>query len=65
MKKLFMLATAAFLFTGAAFAHDGKDCKEKSCCKKDATAKKECCKKGEKAKVKETKTAPKPAVVRA
>lgn len=43
MKKLFMLATAAFLFTGAAFAQDGnttaKKCaKGKSCCKKEAAA---------------------------
>ncbi len=65
MKKLFMLATAAFLFTGAAFAHDGKECeKGKGCCKKEGTAKKECCKKGEKAKDKEAKTL-KPAVVKA
>ena len=41
MKRLFMLLTAALLFTGA-FAHDGK--KGKDCCKKDG-AKKECCKK--------------------
>ena len=48
MKKLLTLATAAMLFTGA-FAHDGKDCKDKKCtkaemanCKKD---KKACCKK--------------------
>ncbi len=36
MKKVFLLATAAFLFTGVAFAHggDGKKCaKGKECCK--------------------------------
>ena len=36
MKKLFVLATAAFLVTGIAFAHegDGKKCaKGKECCK--------------------------------
>lgn len=44
MKKVFMLATAAFLFTGIAFASGGdgkkctKDCKDKACCKKDAKA---------------------------
>ncbi|HEY1019370.1 MAG TPA: hypothetical protein VGE25_10245 [Sediminibacterium sp.] len=41
MKKLFVLATAAFLVTGMAFAHDGdgKKCaKAKDCCKD----KKEC-----------------------
>ena len=42
MKKVFMLATAAVLFTGIAFANGGdgkkcsKDCKDKECCKKDA-----------------------------
>ena len=43
MKKLFVLATAAFLVTGMAFAHDGdgKKCaKAKDCCKD----KKECSK---------------------
>jgi hypothetical protein len=42
MKKIFMLATAAFLFTGAAFAHDGGKGKKgtKSCCKKGGG----CCK---------------------
>lgn len=39
MKKLLVLATAAFLVTGVAFAGEGK--KEK--CEK---GKKECCKKG-------------------
>lgn len=40
MKKLLVLATAAFLVTGVAFAGEGK---EKKDCSKD---KKECCKKG-------------------
>ncbi len=59
MKKILMLATAAFLFTGVAFAHGGdkKKCaKGKECCKTNATTKKEecknstkeCCKKGAK-----------------
>jgi len=43
MKKLLVLATAAFLVTGVAFAGEGKDGKEKKECSKD---KKECCKKG-------------------
>jgi len=36
MKKLLMLATAAFLFTGVAFAHEGDGkgkAKGKKCCK--------------------------------
>lgn len=44
MKKLVMLATAAMLFTGVAFAH-GKEGKG-GCCSKDA--KKECSKKDKK-----------------
>lgn len=38
MKKLWVLAMAAFLVTGTAFAHEGKDGKkcDKSCCKKGA-----------------------------
>ena len=48
MKKVFLLATAAILFTGAAFADGGKKnkkkcAKAKTCCSKDAAAKK-CCK---------------------
>lgn len=45
MKKLFMLATAALLVTGA-FAGDGKKkcAKGKSCCKTEATAKGKCSK---------------------
>ena len=35
MKKLFMLATAAFLFSGVAFAHDGGSKKSKKECKKE------------------------------
>ena len=52
MKKVFLLATAAFLFTGFAFAHqdDGKKCaKGKDCCSKD-------CKKDDKKDIKATKT---------
>jgi hypothetical protein len=41
MKKLLTFATAALLMTGAAFAHEGKNCgKDKSCCNKGS--KKEC-----------------------
>lgn len=38
MKKVLVLATAAFLYTGVAFAGgDGKKCaKSKDCCKKEA-----------------------------
>jgi hypothetical protein len=48
MKKVFLLATAALLVTGAAFADGGKKNKKKcvkgkSCCSKDMGAKK-CCK---------------------
>ena len=46
MKKLFLLATAAFLVTGVSFANTEKGKKKcgksKSCCKKDS---KSCCKK--------------------
>ncbi len=45
MKKLFLLATAAFLVTGVSFANTEKGkkkCKSKSCCKKSS---KSCCKK--------------------
>jgi hypothetical protein len=44
MKKIFLLATAAFLFTGVSFAHDGNGkkcgkgsdcCKDMKDCKKD------------------------------
>ena len=47
MKKVFLLATAALLFTGVSFAdggkHKGKKCgKGKSCCSKSS---KSCCKK--------------------
>lgn len=46
MKKLFILATAAFMISGAAFADGGKNKKKKcakgkSCCTKTA---KSCCK---------------------
>lgn len=47
MKKVLVLATAAFLMTGVAFAGgDGKSCgKDKACCKKEAKGGKDCCKK--------------------
>lgn len=54
MKKLLMLATAAFLVTGVAFACDGegkkKECSKdkKACCKKGDS--KKCCKKDKKEK---------------
>lgn len=43
MKKLLMIATAAFLISGVAFAHDGdkKKDKEKKSCSKDG----KCCEK--------------------
>ncbi|MEP7163470.1 MAG: hypothetical protein ABI741_02190 [Ferruginibacter sp.] len=45
MKKVFLLATAAFLFTGVSFADGGKKGKKcakgKSCCSKSS---KSCCK---------------------
>lgn len=47
MKKLLVLATAAFLVTGVAFAGEGKKEKcekgKKECCKKGGS--KKCCKK--------------------
>jgi len=48
MKKLFLLATAALLVTGVAFADNGKKktkkcAKGKTCCTK-STAGKSCCK---------------------
>ena len=50
MKKLLVFATAAFLFTGVAFANEGgKDKKKasgKECCKKDANGKESCKKDG-------------------
>ncbi len=56
MKKIFTLATAAFLFTGAAFAHSGGN--GKSCGKDEKGCTKACCKKDDKkatkAAVKET-----------
>ncbi len=66
MKKLLVLATAVFLVTGVAFAHegDGKKCgKEKGgkeCCKKEGKEK-SCCKKdkaGKKAKAASATEAP-------
>ena len=46
MKKLLMLATAAFLVTGVAFAHEGKG-KGKEKAKKTCTKGGKCCGKGE------------------
>jgi hypothetical protein len=48
MKKIFMLATATFLFTGAAFAQEGgKKCaKGKECCQKGSKDKEACKKDG-------------------
>jgi hypothetical protein len=48
MKKVFLLATAALMVTGVAFADGGKKnkkkcAKSKTCCSKDAKAK-ACCK---------------------
>jgi len=49
MKKVFLFASAAFLFAGTAFAEGGKGKKNKkkcamgkTCCKKVAAAKKNC-----------------------
>ncbi len=44
MKTMFILATAALLFTGASFAHDGgnkKKTTKKTCCKKGGTCHKD------------------------
>ncbi len=60
MKKLFFLATAAMLFTGASFAGNGegknkKKCaKGKTCCSKEKKEKQSCHKDKEK---KQSKTA--------
>ena len=43
MKKVFLLATAALLFTGAAFADGGKN--KKSCAKGKSCCHKGCCNK--------------------
>jgi len=61
MKKILMLATAAFLFSGVAFAQDKteKKCaKGKECCKKEG---KEGCSKDAKAKAAKTTSTAKPA----
>jgi hypothetical protein len=66
MKKVFLLATAAFLFTGFAFAHgDGKKCgKGKDCCKDSKECKMNC--KDEKKDAKaETKTTAKAGTTKA
>lgn len=49
MKKLFLLATAALLVSGVAFADNGKKkskkcAKGKSCCTKSSASTKSCCK---------------------
>ncbi len=49
MKKVFMLATAAFLISGVAFAHGDKG-KNKDKAKKTCTKGGKCCGKEEKAK---------------
>lgn len=57
MKKLWVLAMAAFLVTGTAFAHEGKDGKktDKSCCKKGSGSCTKDCK--DKKETKEVKPA--------
>ncbi len=40
MKRIFTIAASALLFTGAAFAQEGKKCAGKACSKKE-TAKKD------------------------
>ena len=50
MKKILTLATAAFLFTGVAFAHGGGN--GKSCGKDEKGCTKACCKKDDKKAVK-------------
>jgi hypothetical protein len=51
MKKILMLATAAFLVSGVAFAHDGDKVKGKEKEKKTCTkANGKCCGKSEKSK---------------
>ncbi len=60
MKKVIVLAMAAFLVTGASFAndhkHDGKKCAKAKECSKEG---KECCSKDAKKETKETKEAKK------
>ena len=63
MKKLVMLATAAFLFSGIAFAqtdkkNDGKEKGTKECCKKEGN---KCCKDKDAKCCKKTTTAEKKA----
>lgn len=62
MKKLMLLAMAAFLVTGAAFAggdhkHDGKKCAKAKECSKDG---KDCCSKDKDSKDASKKTEIKP-----
>jgi len=55
MKKVFLLATAALLVTGASFAEGGKKGKKDKDCKKSCCAKSgKSCKKDNSAKEKET-----------
>ena len=69
MKKVFLLTTAAFLFTGMAFAHqgDGKKCaKGKDCCKDMKECKMDMKKDAKKdAKTATAKPAAKPASTKA
>lgn len=61
MKKVFLFASAAFLFSGVAFANgDGKKCAKSKECGKEMAGKdmKDCCKK-ETAKKVTTKPSPK------
>jgi len=50
MKKILMLATAAFLISGVAFAHDGDKGKNKEKAKKCTKASGKCCGKEDKSK---------------
>lgn len=60
MKKVIVLAMAAFLVSGVSFAndhkHDGKKCAKAKECKKDG---KDCCSKDAKKETKEVKKADK------
>jgi hypothetical protein len=67
MKKVLMLATAAFLFTGVSFAQEKteKKCaKGKECCKKEG-GKESCTKDAAKAKAAKTAAIAKPAAAKA
>ncbi|MFN3664695.1 MAG: hypothetical protein ACK4S0_00975 [Sediminibacterium sp.] len=67
MKKVFVLAVAAFLVSGAAFAggdhkHDGKKCAKAKECSKEG---KSCCSKDAKKETKEVKKAVKKTTAKA